>query len=85
MPAKPPPDYERAAIAYSAFYNDQPQVFFEDLNPMYQMRWVRAIRAVNGVNGSAQSRAWTPARRKAQAKTMRKRMKLINQAEKING
>jgi hypothetical protein len=45
MPTKKPKDLALAEVAYNAFYAETPQVFFDDLSPTYQMRWVRAIRS----------------------------------------
>jgi hypothetical protein len=45
MSAKKPKDLALAEVAYNAFYGETPQVFFDDLAPTYQMRWVRAVRS----------------------------------------
>jgi hypothetical protein len=37
-----------AEAAYNEFYDQQPQMFFEDLSHAYQMRWVRAMRVALG-------------------------------------
>jgi hypothetical protein len=42
---KLPKDLAAAKRAYEAFNEEQPNIWFEDLAPHYQMRWVRAIRA----------------------------------------
>ena len=44
-----PKDYLLAERAYNAFWNEQPQIFFDQLASDYQQRWVRAIRgAIEG-------------------------------------
>lgn len=43
-----PKDYQLAKRAYEAYHNEQPQVWFEDLNHIAQMKWVRVVRAVIG-------------------------------------
>ena len=43
---KEPKDFQLARRAYEAFFDEQPQVWFENLGHDYQMKWVRAIRAV---------------------------------------
>jgi|SRR5215510_902652 len=48
MSARKPKDLHIAEIAYNAFYEEQPQVFFDDLAHGYQMRWVSVIRSVLG-------------------------------------
>jgi len=41
-----PRDYRLGRRAYEAFYNEQPQIWFEDLSHGHQMRWVNVARAV---------------------------------------
>lgn len=43
---KEPKDFYLARRAYEAFYDEQPQIWFDQLSHDYQMRWVRAARAV---------------------------------------
>ena len=62
MATRKPKDLMLAEVAYNTFYEEQPQVFFDDLNHGYQMRWVRAVRSVvseqrklrTGPNGGSQ-------------------------------
>lgn len=46
MTEREPKDYHLARRAYEAFFDEQPQVWFENLGHDYQMKWVRAARAV---------------------------------------
>ena|SRR5215510_2967300 len=46
MEDKKPKDLMLAEVAYNEFYEQQPCVWFDNLNHNYQMRWVRAVRAV---------------------------------------
>jgi hypothetical protein len=46
MVDREPKDFHLGRRAYEAYYNEQPQVWFDDLNHEAQMRWVRAARAV---------------------------------------
>lgn len=46
MTEREPKDYHLGRRAYEAFYDEQPQVWFENLSHDYQMRWVRVARAV---------------------------------------
>jgi hypothetical protein len=46
MTDKKPKDYLMGEAAYNAFYQQQPQVFFDDLAYDYQMRWVSVGREV---------------------------------------
>lgn len=41
-----PRDYRLARRAYEAFWDEQPQIWFDQLSHEYQMRWVRTARAV---------------------------------------
>lgn len=43
---KLPKDLAAAKRGYEAFYEESPNIWFEDLAPHYQMRWVRAARAI---------------------------------------
>lgn len=43
---KEPKDLHLARRAYEAFYDEQPQIWFDQLGHDYQMRWVRVARAV---------------------------------------
>jgi hypothetical protein len=43
---KLPKDLAAAKRGYEAFYDEQPNIWFEDLAYNYQMRWVRAARAI---------------------------------------
>jgi hypothetical protein len=43
---KKPKDLALAEVAFNAFYDERPPVFFDDLNQNAQMKWVRIIRAV---------------------------------------
>jgi len=71
-----------AEAAYNAFYQQQPQVFFEHLDHNYQMKWVAVAREVALVHdtykkgprkgkfkSSEEVRAvWREQKRKSQAK-----------------
>ena len=46
MTEREPKDYHLARRAYEAFYDEQPQVWFENLDHEFKMKWVRAARAV---------------------------------------
>lgn len=46
MPDHEPRDYRLARRAYEAYFDEQPQVWFDQLSHDYQMRWVKAARAV---------------------------------------
>lgn len=43
---KEPKDFHLARRAYEAFYEEQPQIWFNELSHDYQMRWVRVARAI---------------------------------------
>ena len=45
---KKPKDQALAELAYNAYWQEQPPVWFDDLNQIAQMRWVRVIRAIKG-------------------------------------
>jgi hypothetical protein len=45
---KKPKTLHIAEMAYNAYYDERPQVFFDDLNHEAHMRWVRIVRAVLG-------------------------------------
>lgn len=49
---KLPKDLANAKRGYEAFYDEQPNIWFEDLAHQYQMRWVRAARAILEENKS---------------------------------
>jgi hypothetical protein len=78
MNPKLPPDLARAERAYSAFYNEQPQIFFSDLSHEAKMRWVNAVRAALGekkkqimkLNGGS-GHPWSAAQRKKFMRTQR--------------
>ena len=82
MADKKPKDYLMAEAAYNAFYQQQPQVFFDNLAHDYQMKWVAVAREVALVHdtyktgprkgkfkSSEEVRArWREQKRKSQAK-----------------
>jgi hypothetical protein len=43
-----PRDLKLAEVAFNAFYDERPPVFFDDLNHNAMMKWVRIVRAVIG-------------------------------------
>ena len=68
IPLQPriPKDLQAAEAGYNAFYDEQPQVFFNALNHAYQMRWVRAARAVMQMG---QRQKWRDVKRQRTQKT----------------
>lgn len=50
-----PRDYRLARRAYEAFFDESPQVWFEQLGHEYQMKWVRVARAV-----VSEGKSWLP-------------------------
>lgn len=46
MSSNEPRDFRLARRAYEAFFDESPQVWFEQLGHEYQMKWVRVARAV---------------------------------------
>jgi len=50
-----PRDFRMARRAYEAFFDESPQVWFDQLGHEYQMKWVRVARAV-----LVDSKEWRP-------------------------
>lgn len=55
-----PKDFRLAKRAYEAFWEEQPQVWFEQLSHAYQMRWVNVVREVLKENHKRVIKAMLP-------------------------
>jgi len=75
MSVKKPKDYQLAETAYNEFYEQSPQIFFEQTSHDYQMKWVKVVRSV-----LKDYRELTPAleHKQVQTKAMKKLEKQLN-------
>jgi len=59
--------------AYNAFYQQQPQVWFDGLSHDYQMRWINAARDILRVHDSFKHKGKSSEAQKAQWRDQKKR------------